>query len=72
MHAGVLQEFANFESNHAVSLNAFKANAARNPLNTHARVMMGGELELAEEVFLNWGFIDLHNLIPNASRFASN
>nr|SFZ70577.1 OMP1391 [Helicobacter acinonychis] len=34
--------------------------------------MMGGELELAEEVFLNWGFIDLHNLIPNASRFASN
>nr|SFZ70515.1 OMP780 [Helicobacter acinonychis] len=34
--------------------------------------MMGGELDLAKEVFLNWGFIDLDNLISNASRFASS
>ncbi len=73
MNAGVLQEFANFGSNHAASLNTFKVNVARNPLNTHARVMMGGELQLAKEVFLNLGFIYLHNLISsNASHFASN
>ncbi len=72
MNAGVLQEFANFGSSHAVSLNTFKVNAARNPLNTHARVMMGGELQLAKEVFLNLGFIYLHNLISNAGYFASN
>ncbi len=72
MNAGVLQEFANFGSSHAVSLNTFKVNAARNPLNTHARVMMGGELKLAKEVFLNLGFIYLHNLISNAGHFASN
>ncbi len=72
MNAGVLQEFANFGSSNAVSLNTFKVNAARNPLNTHARVMMGGELKLAKEVFLNLGFIYLHNLISNASHFASN
>ncbi|WP_029568289.1 vacuolating cyotoxin family protein [Helicobacter pylori] len=72
MNAGVLQEFANFGSNNAVSLNTFKVNADRNPLNTHARVMMGGELQLAKEVFLNLGFIYLHNLISNAGHFASN
>ncbi|GAA9610512.1 autotransporter vacuolating cytotoxin VacA [Helicobacter pylori] len=72
MNAGVLQEFANFGSSNAVSLNTFKVNAARNPLNTHARVMMGGELKLAKEVFLNLGLIYLHNLISNAGHFASN
>ncbi|GHQ05700.1 vacuolating cytotoxin autotransporter [Helicobacter pylori] len=72
MNAGVLQEFAHFGSSNAVSLNTFKVNAARNPLNTHARVMMGGELKLAKEVFLNLGFIYLHNLISNAGHFASN
>ncbi|WQV00444.1 vacuolating cytotoxin autotransporter [Helicobacter pylori] len=72
LNAGVLQEFANFGSNNAVSLNTFKVNAARNPLNTHARVMMGGELQLAKEVFLNLGFIYGHNLISNAGHFASN
>ncbi|GAA9447495.1 autotransporter vacuolating cytotoxin VacA [Helicobacter pylori] len=72
MNAGVLQEFANFGSSNAVSLNTFKVNTARNPLNTHARVMMGGELKLAKEVFLNLGFIYLHNLISNAGHFASN
>ncbi len=72
MNAGVLQEFAHVGSNNAASLNTFKVNAARNPLNTHARVMMGGELKLAKEVFLNLGFIYLHNLISNASHFASN
>ncbi|GAA9738173.1 hypothetical protein VN0127_12430 [Helicobacter pylori] len=72
MNAGVLQEFARFGSNNAASLNTFKVNTARNPLNTHARVMMGGELQLAKEVFLNLGFIYLHNLISNAGHFASN
>lgn len=72
MNAGVLQEFANFGSSNAVSLNTFKVNAARNPLNTHARVMMGGELQLAKEVFLNLGFVYLHNLISNIGHFASN
>ncbi len=72
MNAGVLQELANFGSSNALSLNTFKVNAARNPLNTHARVMMGGELKLAKEVFLNLGFIYLHNLISNAGHFASN
>ncbi|QQW96306.1 autotransporter outer membrane beta-barrel domain-containing protein [Helicobacter pylori] len=72
MNAGVLQEFASIGSNNAASLNTFKVNVARNPLNTHARVMMGGELQLAKEVFLNLGFIYLHNLISNASHFASN
>ncbi|GAA9024299.1 autotransporter vacuolating cytotoxin VacA [Helicobacter pylori] len=72
MNAGVLQEFAHFGSSNAVSLNTFKVNTARNPLNTHARVMMGGELQLAKEVFLNLGFIYLHNLISNAGHFASN
>ncbi|MGL2670762.1 vacuolating cyotoxin family protein [Helicobacter pylori] len=72
MNAGVLQEFANFGSNNAVSLNTFKVNAVRNPLNTHARVMMGGELKLAKEVFLNLGFVYLHNLISNIGHFASN
>ncbi|WP_202145422.1 vacuolating cyotoxin family protein [Helicobacter pylori] len=72
MNAGVLQEFASVGSKTAASLNTFKVNVARNPLNTHARVMMGGELELAKEVFLNLGFIYLHNLISNASHFASN
>ncbi len=72
MNAGVLQEFASIGSNNAAYL-YFKVNAARNPLNTHARVMMGGELQLAKEVFLNLGFIYLHNLISsNASHFASN
>ncbi len=72
MNAGVLQEFARFGSNNATSLNTFKVNTAHNPLNTHARVMMGGELQLAKEVFLNLGFVYLHNLISNASHFASN
>ncbi|WP_033788921.1 vacuolating cyotoxin family protein [Helicobacter pylori] len=72
LNAGVLQEFANFGSHNAVSLNTFKVNTARNPLNTHARVMMGGELQLAKEVFLNLGFIYGHNLISNAGHFASN
>ncbi|WRC32399.1 vacuolating cytotoxin autotransporter [Helicobacter pylori] len=72
MNTGVLQEFAHVGSNNAASLNTFKVNAARNPLNTHARVMMGGELQLAKEVFLNLGFIYLHNLTSNASHFASN
>ncbi|MCQ2786692.1 vacuolating cytotoxin autotransporter [Helicobacter pylori] len=72
MNAGVLQEFARFGLNNAASLNTFKINAARNPLNTHARVMMGGELQLAKEVFLNLGVVYLHNLISNASHFASN
>ncbi len=72
MNAGVLQEFAHVGSNNAASLNTFKVNAARNPLNTHARVMMGGELQLAKEVFLNLGVVYLHNLISNASHFASN
>ncbi|GAA9610349.1 autotransporter vacuolating cytotoxin VacA [Helicobacter pylori] len=72
MNAGVLQEFAHFGSSNVLSLNTFKVNAARNPLNTHARVMMGGELKLAKEVFLNLGFIYLHNLISNAGHFASN
>ncbi len=73
MNASVLQELAHVGSNNAASLNTFKVNAARNPLNTHARVMMGGELQLAKEVFLNLGFIYLHNLISsNASHFASN
>ncbi|GAA8339382.1 vacuolating cytotoxin autotransporter [Helicobacter pylori] len=72
MNAGVLQEFANFGSSNAVSLNTFKVNTARNPLNTHARVMMGGELKLAKEVFLNLGFVYLHNLISNIGHFASN
>ncbi|GAA7557773.1 autotransporter vacuolating cytotoxin VacA [Helicobacter pylori] len=72
MNAGVLQEFAHFGSSNAVSLNTFKVNAARNPLNTHARVMMGGELKLAKEVFLNLGFVYLHNLISNIGHFASN
>ncbi len=72
MNAGVLQEFARLGSNNAASLNTFKVNATRNPLNTHARVMMGGELKLAKEVFLNLGFVYLHNLISNASHFASN
>ncbi len=72
LNAGVLQEFANFGSNNAVSLNTFKVNTARNPLNTHAKVMMGGELQLAKEVFLNLGFIYLHNLISNVGNFASN
>ncbi|GAA7784991.1 autotransporter vacuolating cytotoxin VacA [Helicobacter pylori] len=72
MNAGVLQEFANFGSSNAASLNTFKVNVARNPLNTHARVMMGGELKLAKEVFLNLGFVYLHNLISNIGHFASN
>ncbi|WQS24825.1 vacuolating cytotoxin autotransporter [Helicobacter pylori] len=72
MNAGVLQEFANFGSSNAVSLNTFKVNVARNPLNTHARVMMGGELQLAKEVFLNLGVVYLHNLISNIGHFASN
>ncbi|WP_390506707.1 vacuolating cyotoxin family protein, partial [Helicobacter pylori] len=72
MNAGVLQEFANFGSSNAVSLNTFKVNAAHNHLNTHARVMMGGELQLAKEVFLNLGFVYLHNLISNIGHFASN
>ncbi|GAA7575534.1 autotransporter vacuolating cytotoxin VacA [Helicobacter pylori] len=72
MNAGVLQEFARFGSNNAASLNTFKVNATRNPLNTHARVMIGGELQLAKEVFLNLGVVYLHNLISNASHFASN
>ncbi|GAA7594824.1 autotransporter vacuolating cytotoxin VacA [Helicobacter pylori] len=72
MNAGVLQEFASIGSNNATSLNTFKVNAARNPLNTHARVMMGGELKLAKEVFLNLGFVYLHNLISNIGHFASN
>ncbi|WRA12606.1 vacuolating cytotoxin autotransporter [Helicobacter pylori] len=72
MNAGVLQEFASVGSKTAASLNTFKVNVARNPLNTHARVMMGGELQLAKEVFLNLGFIYLHNLISNAGHFASN
>ncbi|MGL2852181.1 vacuolating cytotoxin autotransporter [Helicobacter pylori] len=72
MNAGVLQEFAHVGSNNAASLNTFKINATRNPLNTHARVMMGGELQLAKEVFLNLGVVYLHNLISNASHFASN
>ncbi len=72
MNAGVLQEFARLGSNNAASLNTFKVNTARNPLNTHARVMMGGELKLAKEVFLNLGVVYLHNLISNASHFASN
>ncbi len=72
MNAGVLQEFANFGSSNAVSLNTFKVNTARNPLNTHARVMMGGELQLAKEVFLNLGVVYLHNLISNIGHFASN
>ncbi|WRE22894.1 vacuolating cytotoxin autotransporter [Helicobacter pylori] len=72
MNAGVLQEFAHIGSNNAASLNTFKVNATRNPLNTHARVMMGGELKLAKEVFLNLGFVYLHNLISNIGHFASN
>ncbi|MGL2726394.1 vacuolating cytotoxin autotransporter [Helicobacter pylori] len=72
MNAGVLQGFAHVGSNNAASLNTFKVNTARNPLNTHARVMMGGELQLAKEVFLNLGVVYLHNLISNASHFASN
>ncbi len=72
MNAGVLQEFAHVGSNNAASLNTFKVNTTRNPLNTHARVMMGGELQLAKEVFLNLGVVYLHNLISNASHFASN
>nr|BBG20811.1 vacuolating cytotoxin [Helicobacter pylori] len=72
MNAGVLQEFAHFGSNDAASLNTFKVNTARNPLNTHARVMMGGELKLAKEVFLNLGVVYLHNLISNIGHFASN
>ncbi|ADI34974.1 Vacuolating cytotoxin [Helicobacter pylori v225d] len=72
MNAGVLQEFASIGSKTAASLNTFKVNVARNPLNTHARVMMGGELQLAKEVFLNLGFIYLHNLISNIGHFASN
>ncbi|WP_187881763.1 vacuolating cytotoxin autotransporter [Helicobacter pylori] len=72
MNAGVLQEFAHVGSNNAASLNTFKVNTARSPLNTHARVMMGGELQLAKEVFLNLGVVYLHNLISNASHFASN
>ncbi|WP_187915356.1 vacuolating cyotoxin family protein [Helicobacter pylori] len=72
MNAGVLQEFARFGSNNTASLNTFKINAARNPLNTHARVMMGGELQLAKEVFLNLGVVYLHNLISNIGHFASN
>lgn len=72
MNAGVLQEFARLGSNNAASLNTFKVNAARNPLNTHARVMMGGELQLAKEVFLNLGVVYLHNLISNIGHFASN
>ncbi|GAA8176789.1 autotransporter vacuolating cytotoxin VacA [Helicobacter pylori] len=72
MNAGVLQEFAHVGSNNATSLNTFKVNATRNPLNTHARVMMGGELQLAKEVFLNLGFIYAHNLISNIGHFASN
>ncbi|WRC51181.1 vacuolating cytotoxin autotransporter [Helicobacter pylori] len=72
MNAGVLQEFAHVGSNNTASLNTFKVNATRNPLNTHARVMMGGELQLAKEVFLNLGVVYLHNLISNASHFASN
>ncbi|MCQ2920854.1 vacuolating cytotoxin autotransporter [Helicobacter pylori] len=72
MNAGVLQEFARFGSNNVASLNTFKINTARNPLNTHARVMMGGELQLAKEVFLNLGVVYLHNLISNIGHFASN
>ncbi|PUD25602.1 autotransporter outer membrane beta-barrel domain-containing protein, partial [Helicobacter pylori] len=72
MNAGVLQEFAHVGSNNVASLNTFKVNATRNPLNTHARVMMGGELQLAKEVFLNLGFIYAHNLISNIGHFASN
>ncbi|GAA7254896.1 autotransporter vacuolating cytotoxin VacA [Helicobacter pylori] len=72
MNAGVLQEFAHVGSNNAASLNTFKVNATRNPLNTHARVMMGGELQLAKEVYLNLGFIYAHNLIFNIGHFASN
>ncbi|WRA37251.1 vacuolating cytotoxin autotransporter [Helicobacter pylori] len=72
LHAGVLQEFAHFGSNDVASLNTFKINAARNPLSTYARAMMGGELRLAKEVFLNLGVVYLHNLISNASHFASN
>ncbi|NHB17377.1 autotransporter vacuolating cytotoxin VacA [Helicobacter pylori] len=72
MNAGVLQEFARFGSNDVASLNTFKINAARSPLSTYARAMMGGELQLAKEVFLNLGVVYLHNLISNASHFASN
>ncbi len=72
LHAGVLQEFAHFGSNDVASLNTFKINATRSPLSTYARAMMGGELRLAKEVFLNLGVVYLHNLISNASHFASN
>ncbi|WRE90797.1 vacuolating cytotoxin autotransporter [Helicobacter pylori] len=72
LHAGVLQEFAHFGSNDVASLSTFKINAARSPLSTYARAMMGGELRLAKEVFLNLGVVYLHNLISNASHFASN
>ncbi|NHB50412.1 autotransporter domain-containing protein [Helicobacter pylori] len=72
LHAGVLQEFAHFGSNDVASLNTFKINAARSPLSTYARAMMGGELRLAKEVFLNLGVVYLHNLISNIGHFASN
>ncbi|PDW69440.1 autotransporter outer membrane beta-barrel domain-containing protein [Helicobacter pylori] len=72
LHAGVLQEFAHFGSNDVASLNTFKINAARSPLSTYARAMMGGELQLAKEVFLNLGVVYLHNLISNIGHFASN
>ncbi|OOC34101.1 autotransporter outer membrane beta-barrel domain-containing protein, partial [Helicobacter pylori] len=72
MNAGVLQEFAHFGSNDVASLNTFKINAARSPQSTYARAMMGGELRLAKEVFLNLGVVYLHNLISNIGHFASN
>nr|WP_275450036.1 vacuolating cyotoxin family protein [Helicobacter cetorum] len=72
MNAGILQELANFGFNNAMALNSFKVNATHNPLNTHARVMIGGELQLAKEVYLNLGVIYAHNLNTMIGNIASN
>ncbi len=72
VNAGVLQEFANFGTNNAVSLNNFTIHASHSPLNTNARVMIGGELQLNKGVYLNLGLIYAHNFTLDMGSVASN
>lgn len=55
-----------------VFLNIFKVNVVYNFLSIYVRVMMGGELKLVKEVFLNLGFVYLYNLIFNIGYFVFN
>ncbi|AFI04080.1 vacuolating cyotoxin family protein [Helicobacter cetorum] len=72
VNAGILQGFANFGTNNAVSLSNFAINASHSALNTNARVMIGGELQLNKGVYLNLGLIYAHNFTLDRGSIASN